>query len=214
MYMIAGSGPAVTAMLVSKTDVAIFMIMVILLVISHARVHGAIINDLATVRQVRIAAEIALIDAERIRDDSEERALIAEENALFVAERALVTVDALIAAESFRDATGDITAEDAPSYSFNAPTANARQSKHPGLRQERVCETKTLRCSGITAKLCVDELVAMTEADWRKLLERLRSSVAADGSDRVAPLGYHRQLAHNGYWILATIASDLGDDRF
>jgi hypothetical protein len=193
-------------MLVSKSDVAIFTITVILLVISHARIHGAIINDVATVRQVRIAAEIALIDAERICDDSEERALIAEETALFVAERALVTVDALIAAENFRYANGNVTAEDAPSYSFNAPTADARQFKHADWRQQRVCETKTLRRSGVTVK-CVDELLAMTDADWRNLLERLRSSVAADGSDRVAPLGYYRQIAHNGYWILATIAS-------
>jgi hypothetical protein len=188
-------------MLVSKSDVAIFTIMVILLVISHARVHGAIVNDLATVRQVRIAAEIALIDAKRIRDDSEERALIAEENALFVAERALVPVDALIAAESVRDANGDVTAEDAPSYSFNAPTADARQSKHAGWRQERVCETKTLRRSGVTANLC--ELLAMTEADWRYLLERLRSSVVTDGSDRVATLAYR-----DGYWRRSFLPHD------
>jgi hypothetical protein len=189
-------------MLVSKSDVAIFTMTVILLVISHARVHGAIISDRATVRQVRIAAEIALIDAKRIRDDSEERAVIAQENALFVAERALVTVDALIAAESFRDANGDVTAKDAPSYSFNASTANARQSKHAGLRQERVCETKTLRRSGVTANLC--ELLAMTEADWRDLLERLRASVAAD---RVARLGY-RTAVHNGYWRRSFLPHD------
>jgi hypothetical protein len=126
-------------MLVSKSDVVLFTITVILLVISHARIHGAIINELATVRQVRIAAEIALIDAERIRDDSEERALIAEENAPFVAERALVTVDTLIAAESFRDANGDVTAEDTRWHTFNAATADARQSKHPFVLRTGGC---------------------------------------------------------------------------
>jgi hypothetical protein len=191
-------------MLVSKPDVVVYMITVMLLVISTARIHVAIINDLATVQQVRIAAEIALDDAERIRDDSEERALIAEENALFVAERALVAIDSLIAAESVRDANGNATAEDAPSYSFDAPTADAGQSKHAGWRQQRVCETKTQRRSGVTAKLCVDELLA-TEAGWRNLLERLRSSVAADpGSGRVAHLGYRTTL-HDAA-ILATVA--------